>query len=241
MAGKATLSKLCSFTQSIYGWDVTDAEAPVPAVYHILIDAHGNPIPPTSTQYPKNESKFVGDGSGFIRSFYTDQALQPVSVGTFVVGGGFSGTTNNTSGMVIRSEYIASARLTLVFADVNRDELPQVNLSPGSLSVAWRDGQLGLSGLFAGTAADWNDGVFELASSGGADRATVNQDDTSGKWPYVKLQKRTRLSQSDPYEQLPDTSADGVDYFDLPITTPGTVRKRITGLSGELGINIIKF
>ena len=40
---------------------------------------------------------------------------------------------------------------------------------------------------------------------------------------------------------MTDTADDGREAFKLPITTPGTVQTRLTGLSGELGLNIVKF
>ena len=76
MAGNSELVKLCSFSHVLPVYDCDTGEALKEVV---MINAHGEVIPHDSETYPAPPDTFTGDGSGFIRSYFTDLAGNPIA------------------------------------------------------------------------------------------------------------------------------------------------------------------
>lgn len=226
--GKATLVKLCSITHSVLGCDRIDGR---PVMFHVVVDKAGNPIPPASEAYPVGGSGFTGDGSGFIRSFFTDTVLQPTTVSQFSACSGGGG---GESGGYTREAVLLDGALMVKWGDVSQDALPTAEKAAGELDITWAAGQVPVSARYVGTPADLDGNELLITST--TDVPFINQNDASGYWPFVGRQNRTRVRPEDPFQQQPDTDSDGFDAQDLPIATPGVVRKRCVGLQGDFGL-----
>lgn len=240
MSGQASLVKLCSFTQAVPGCDITDPDNPVPVMLVVMVDAAGNPIPTTSTSYPVNNSGFTGDGSGFIRSYYADMAMQPVltsvTFSTSCCGANGTTTTPTNDELVHRTIQLLGGQVLLRFGDVDETTLPVVSLSGGKLSIIWASTQTPQSLRFAGTSSDLNGNEFTIETSGGKDIANHSQADANGFWPFIQYQNRNRISSATPFEQTPEDNNDSLNIYDLPITVAGTTAVRMEGLSGDFGV-----
>lgn len=234
MPGQAQLSKLCSFTQVIPGYDISTPAAPVPVFFNVVVDAAGNPIPPTSSAYDSTGTGFTGDNSGFIRSFYTGVDLQPVTGVDFVpsVGGGGS-----TSSGVLRTVSLLGGKLIVRFGDRDETLNPVASLSAGLVSIEWNQYQTPVSAVFTGVSADLNSNEIIIQNIGGKDSNNHTQEDQDGFWPRVFFQQRNRLVSTDPFEQV-RTDDEGRTVLDLPITTAGTSRVQVSGLAGDFGLRI---
>ena len=236
---QATLTKLCSFTQAIAGCNVADPDNPVPVLLIVMIDAAGNVIPPSSTTYPVGQSNFTGDESGFIRSYYTDMTMAPirgtVEFSTSCCPPGTTGSTQNNL-LVHRTISLLGGKLILRFGDADATNNPTVTLSAGKLSIEWADTQTPQSARFSGVPGDLSGNEFVIESVGGKDIANHSHSDADGFWPFIQYQNRNRLNPQTAFEQRPEDANDSLNIFNEPITTPGTVATKLTGISGNFGI-----
>lgn len=69
MTGRAELVKLCSISHVLPAYNCDTGEMIKEVV---VINTHGEVIPHDSTVYTAPAGTFIGDGSGFIRSYFTD-------------------------------------------------------------------------------------------------------------------------------------------------------------------------
>lgn len=79
MAGAAQLVKICQISQIIPVCDITDLANPIRLKEVVVVDANGEIISHDSTTYPSTGTGFTGDGSGFIRSYFTDLLGNPIA------------------------------------------------------------------------------------------------------------------------------------------------------------------
>lgn len=236
MSSPATLTKLCSFTHVTAGCNVVDPESPVPVLLISLIDQAGQVIPTDSIAYPAGGG-FVGDGSGFIRSYYVDNAtLSPVAGAvefSTACCGNCEGGSNG--GDVHRTLSLEKGKVLVRFADKDESQLPLVTLIGGVLEITWSAHQTPQSVRFAGVSGDLNNNELRIRNTGGKDSENINQDMDSGFWPTVTPQKRDLVNQSDPFEQTPEDDDDTVNIFNS-ISSVGTSEVLVTGLAGEFGL-----
>ena len=78
MSAEAQIVKLCGFSHIRKVCDTSGA-SPVAINEVILVDSSSNVIPHDSIAFPAAGSGFVGDGSGFIRSYFTDMNGTPIA------------------------------------------------------------------------------------------------------------------------------------------------------------------
>ena len=238
MPGQAQLAKLCSFTQVIPGYDITVPDAPVPVFFNVLIDATGMPIPPDSTQYSSTGTNFTGDGSGFIRSFYTDMTMQVVTGVDWVPAATYGTGSVVASSSIMRTESLLSGKLIVRYHQGSESAVPEASVASGLLSITWGESHTPVSARFFGVPGDLNGNELIIQNSGGKDSSKHSQTTDSGYWPIVYPRPRTNVDPNAPREQETPGLQNDYDVLDLPITTPGVTRTQINGLQGDFEIPI---
>lgn len=78
MAGEAQVVKLCSIAETIPACDLTDPTNPVQIFAHVVHDANSQLIPFGDATYAAPPG-WVGDGSGFVNSYFADASGAPLA------------------------------------------------------------------------------------------------------------------------------------------------------------------
>lgn len=236
----ATLVKICSSVQTVKGCDISDPNNPVPIFFHLLYNCEGQPIPTDSTEYPVMDAKFTGDGSGFIRSYFTTLSLQPATGITFsTLCGGSGGASSSPMGLT-RTENFLGGRLVLKFGDANSLQLPTVDLVDGELIILWKDTQTPHSGRYSGIPTDYPSNELLITNVGGKDVGNRDQTNDNGFWPFILPMGKTVVPENttDTFQQLPHDRGDGFEVLPKQINVPGQNTVLVTGLNGEKGLYI---